>query len=388
LLWIGSMFSGTGMWVQQATIGWVTYDLTGSPFLLGVVNGARSVPALLLGPFGGVAADRFDRKTVMLTSQVSNVLLNFGFAVLIATGYLQVWHLFAFALLSGVSWAFNMPVRTSIIPGLVPRADLMNALALNSAGFNFARVFGPAVAGILIAVTGPAENFFLQSAAYLMVTILVLQIRFPASAGRPRGSVAANLQEGAAFIWKNPALRAQMAIGLVPSMIAMPYSALLPIFAADVLHVGPEGFGLLMAAPGLGAVVGTLSLASLPNLERKGLLLLGSLLSFGVLLVLLALSRSFALDLLLLVAIGAAQMASITTNQTLVQLLVPDELRGRVMGVYMLNQGLYPLGSLFAGALADVLGAPPAVAIMGVLVTAFALLYWGHARTADSAAAA
>ncbi len=380
------MFSGTGMWVQQATIGWVTYDLTGSAFLLGAVNGARSVPALLLGPFGGVAADRFDRKRVMLTSQVGNVLLNFGFAVLIASGLLQVWHLFVFTVLTGVGWAFNMPVRTSIIPGLVPRADLMNALALNSAGFNFARIFGPAVAGVLIAATGPAENFFLQSAAYAVVTMFVLQMRFPPASVRPSGSVTSNVHEGVAFIWKNPALRVQMALALVPSVIAMPYAALLPIFAADVLQVGPEGFGLLMAAPGLGAVVGTLFLASLPNLERKGLLLLGSLIVLGVFLVLLALSRSFFLDLALLTVIGAVQMAAVTTNQTLVQLLTPDNLRGRVMGVYMLNQGLFPLGSMFAGALAEKLGAPTAVLIMGSAVAILALLYVRQVPRVDALA--
>ena len=381
LLWFGTFFSGSGQWIQQATIGWLTYQLTGSPFLLGAVNGFRSLPMLLLAPFAGVAADRFERKRIMLTTQVALVIATATFATIIVTGRLEVWHLFAFTLLTGVGWTFNMPVRHSVVPNLVPHQDLMNAMALNSAGFNLSRILGPTIAGVLIATVGAGENFYIQSVAYLGVTLMVIQANIPPASRSASHSVRANLLEGAQFIWKHPTLRAQMTLALAPVVIALPYSALLPIFARDVLQVGPEGFGLLMAAAGLGAVIGTLTLASLASVERKGQLLLASVFGLGISLILFSFSRSFPLSLLLLVLVGAVQMVYFTTNQTIIQLTTPDELRGRVMGVYMLNQGLLPLGSLFAGALADLLDAPTAVLIMGTLVALMALAFAARART-------
>jgi MFS family permease len=345
------------------------------------VNGFRSLPMLLLGPFAGVAADRFNRKRLMLTTQVGLVIATAAFATVIVSGRLEVWHLFAFTLLTGVGWTFNMPVRHSVVPNLVPREDLMNAMALNSAGFNISRILGPTMAGILIAVVGPGENFYLQSVAYLGVTLMVIQANIPAATRSASHSVRANLAEGAAFIWGHPTVRTQMTLALAPVVIALPYTSLLPIFARDVLQVGPEGFGLLMSAAGLGAVLGTLTLASLGDVERKGRLLLASVFALGACLIVFSFSRSFALSLLLQVLAGAVQMLYFTTNQTMIQLTTPDELRGRVMGVYMLNQGLLPLGSLFAGTLADVFDAPTAVLIMGSLVAAMALSFAVGART-------
>ena len=161
LLWIGTLFSSSGQWIQQAALGWLTYDMTGSAALLGAVNGARSLPLLFLGPVGGVAADRFDKKRLMLTTPAFMVIISIAFATLIVTGLIEVWHIFVFTLLSGVGWAFNMPVRQSIVPNLVPREDMMNAMALNSAAFNVTRIGGPAIAGLMIAKIGPGENFFI-----------------------------------------------------------------------------------------------------------------------------------------------------------------------------------------------------------------------------------
>ncbi|HYU19078.1 MAG TPA: MFS transporter [Chloroflexota bacterium] len=381
LLWFGTLFSGLGQWIQQATLGWLTYDLTGSAFLLGAVNGCRSLPLLLLGPFGGVAADRVDRRRLMLTTQVGLMLLSTVFATLIILGQLRVWHIFAFTLLTGVSWAFNMPVRQSVVPNIVARGDLMNAMALNAAGFNITRILGPTVAGVLIATLGPGENFYLQAAAYLGVSLMVLQLRIPPAARAAHHSVRANLKEGGLFIWRHPTLRTQMSLALVPVVVALPYTSLMPIFASDVLDVGPTGFGLLMSAPGVGAVIGTLTIASLESIERKGLLMLGAVFGLGASLVAFSLSRSFLLSLALLIVVGAVQMVYMTTNQTLIQLTTPDHLRGRIMGVYMLNQGLLPLGSLLAGTLAGLFGAPLAVSLMGVLVALLALVFAAQSRT-------
>ena len=381
LLWFGTLFSSSGQWIQQVTLGWLTYDMTGSAFLLGAVNGARSVPLLVLGPFGGVAADRVNKKSLMLMTQAGLMLATAIFATLIVTGRLEVWHIFAFSLATGVGWAFNMPVRQSIVPNVVPRSDLMNALALNAAGFNITRILGPALAGLLIAKFGPGENFYIQSAAYLGVALTVLQLRLPPIQRAAAASVGANLKEGAAFVWRHPTLRTQMTLALVPVVIALPFISLMPVFARDVLGKGPGGFGLMMAAPGIGAVAATLFIASIPEVKRKGVLLLGAIVSLGVMLMLFSLSRSFPLSLVILVGVGASQMLYMTTNQTLIQITVPDELRGRVMGIYMLDQGMLPLGSILAGTLADLFSAPIAVFTMGALVSLLALAFARQAPT-------
>lgn len=375
LLWFGTIFASAGQWIQQVTIGWLTYQLTGSAFLLGAVNGCRSLPLLLLGPFGGVAADRIDRKRLMLGTQLSLMVVTAIFATIIMIGQIEVWHLFAFSLLTGVGWAFNMPVRQSVIPNLVPSGDLMNAMALNSAGYNATRIVGPSVAGVLIATIGAAENFFLQAGAYLGVATMVFLMRVPARVVTASRSVGTNLAEGGRFIWRHPTIRTQMSLALVPVIIALPYTSLMPIFADDVLDVGPGGYGLLMSAPGLGAVLGTLAIASQSDTLRKGWLLTGSVLALGLSLILFALSRSFPLSLVVLVVAGAAQMSYQTTNQTIIQIATPDALRGRVMGVYILEMGLLPMGSLLAGGVADIFGAPLAVACMGALTCVLALAF-------------
>lgn len=369
LLWIGTLFSSSGQWIQQVSIGWLTYQVTGSPFLLGAINGLRSLPLLILGPFGGVAADRMDRRRLMLSTQLFLMTVTAVFATVVATGHAHVWNIVLFTLLTGVAWAFNMPVRNSIVPHLVPRADLMNAVALNSAGFNLTRVVGPSLAGLLIAGVGIGGNFYLQSIAYVGVAAMVWQMHFPAGAPAAREvSVTRNLVEGARYVWRHETLRAQMTLALVPVVVAMPYTSLMPVFAKDVLHRGAGGFGVLMSAAGVGAVIGTLTIATLGNVQRKGMLLFVALVGLGVSLMLFSQSRSFPLSLALLVLVGGFQMTYMTTNQTLLQVSTPDEFRGRVMGIYMLNQGLLPLGSLFAGIFADAWSAPAAVALMGTSV--------------------
>ncbi len=381
LIWIGTLFSSSGQWIQQAALGWLTYDLTGSAALLGAVNGARSLPLLFLGPVGGVAADRFDKKRLMLTTQAFMVVISLVFATLIVTGLLEVWHIFAFTLLSGVGWAFNMPVRQSIVPNLVPREDMMNAMALNSAAFNVTRIGGPAIAGLMIAKIGPGENFFIQAAMYIGVSITVMQLSLPQFKTVTNRSIRGGVTEGAKYVWHHPTLRTQMTLALVPVVIALPYVSLLPVVARDNLDKGPGGFGMMMSAPGIGAVASTLLLATMKDIERKGLLLLGAVFAFGIALIAFAASVSifenYVLALALLVVVGACQMVFMTTNQTVLQLTTPDEYRGRVMGLFMLNQGLLPLGSLFGGVIAEFTNAQTALFVMGgsvmLLAVAFAL---------------
>src|SRR5690606_23865639 len=212
----------TGLWLQQVTINHLAFALSGSSFVVGLTSGARSVPLLFLGPVGGVMADRYDKKRLMFLTQIAQMLATLIFGIVIIGGWVQVWHLVAFGLISGVSWALNMPVRQAVVPTLVPREDMMNAMALNSAGFNITRIAGPALAGLMIATVGPGENFLIQSVAYACVAITVAQLALPASrsVARAAGSVRANLGEGARYVWGHETIRTQMALAFVPVVLA------------------------------------------------------------------------------------------------------------------------------------------------------------------------
>ncbi len=375
-LWTGTMLMGAGQWIQQVTLGWLLYELTSSSVLLGALNGLRALPFLVAGPIAGVAADRMDRQRLMLGSQYLLVATALGMGMVVASGLVQVWHIFLFTLITGIAWSFNEPVRQSLVPNVVPKEDLMNAIALNSAGFNLTKIIGPALGGILIALFGAAGNFFVQSAAYMGVLVMVYLMHVPPTPEEARRSSAmANLKEGFSYVWSTPAVLALMMTAYVPRVFAVPYQTLMPVFQKDVLGVGPEGLGMLMAAPGVGAVLAVLTLASVASrLKRQGLLLLVSLILLGIFLILFSRISSFPLALLVLVAVGAFQVLFMATTNTMLQIIVPDELRGRVMSLYMLDRGLMPAGALFAGVTAHFVGAPATVSMMGAIVIVLALV--------------
>jgi MFS family permease len=375
LLWFSTLFTSAGQWFQQITVSWLIWELTHSAFLLGSVNGFRALPLLLLAPVGGVAADRVDRKLLLQATAILAFLSSATITAVLVAGQLRVWHLFAFTLVSGVVWAFNNPVRQSIVPNLVPKFELMNALALNSAGFNVMRILGPALAGVILASLGGTGNFSVQTMTYVGVFLMVVPMVVPATTRAATGTIRENLTEGMKYVWAHKTLRTQITLAFVPTILAFPYMALMPIFATDVLHRSEGGFGIMGSAVGVGAVLGTLGLASMNNVERRGMLLLGAILLLGISLILFSLSRSFELSLVLLGVTGVAQMVYLTTNQTILQLIVPDELRGRVMGIYMLSLGMMPLGGLLGGALAEFTSAPTAVFVMGCAVCVMAVLF-------------
>ena len=365
-----------GQWIQQVTLGWLVYELTSSSVLLGALNGLRALPFLVTGPMAGVAADRMDRQRLMLRTQYVLIVTAILMGSLVASGLLEVWHIFVFTLITGIGWSFSEPVRQSLIPGVVPKADLANAIALNSAGFNLMKVIGPALGGVMIALFGAAGNFFLQSGAYVGVLIMIYLMHVPPTPEKARHSSAlANLKEGFAYVWSTPAVLALMILAYVPRVFAVPYQILMPVFQKDVLGVGPEGLGMLMAAPGVGAVFAVLALASLANrVRRQGLLLVVSIVILGMFLIVFSQTRSFPLALLVLILVGAFQMLFLASTATMLQLIVPDELRGRVMSLYMLDRGLMPAGALFAGVVAHFIGAPSTVATLGALVIVLALV--------------
>lgn len=359
-----------GQWVQQVTLGWLLYDLTGNSMLLGALNGLRALPFLVTGPLAGVAADRMDRRRLLLRTQWILIITALLMGALVASPFLHVWHIFLFTLITGVAWTITEPVRMSMIPSVVPKENLANAVALNSGGFNLMKVIGPALGGALIAWFGPAENFYVQAIAYSGVLAMVYWMHIPPHhTESKRRSALVNLKEGFAYVWSTPAVLALMTLAYVPRIFAVPYQILMPVFQKDVLQTGPEGLGLLMAAPGVGAVIAVLTLASLGSrIQRQGLLLVGSIVVLGALLVIFSQITWFPLALFMLVLVGIFQMFFLASTATMLQMIVPDELRGRVLSLYMLDRGFMPLGALFAGTTAHFIGAPLTVAIMGAIV--------------------
>ena len=365
-----------GQWIQQVTLGWLLYDLTGNSMLLGALNGLRALPFLVTGPLAGVAADRMDRRKLLLRTQWVLIVTAVLMGALVASPFLHVWHIFLFTLITGVAWTITEPVRMSMIPNVVPKEDLANAVALNSGGFNLMKVIGPALGGALIAWFGAADNFFLQAIAYSGVLAMIYWMHIPPHRGETtRQSALANLKEGFAYVRATPAVLALMTLAYVPRIFAVPYQTLMPVFQKDVLQIGPEGLGLLMAAPGVGAVIAVLTMASLGSrIKRQGLLLVGSIVVLGGLLIVFSLITWFPLALVMLVLVGIFQMFFLASTATILQMIVPDALRGRVLSLYMLDRGFMPLGALFAGTAAHFIGAPITVAIMGAIVIVLTLI--------------
>ncbi|HWP56662.1 MAG TPA: MFS transporter [Candidatus Acidoferrales bacterium] len=369
-LWSGTLLMGAGQWIQQVTLGWLMYDLTGSSILLGVLNGARSIPFLVAGPIAGVVADRVDRRKLLLLAE------QFLFATALIMGWLAVtesvapWHLFVFTLATGVAWSFSDPVRQSLIPNVVPKQDLVNAVALNSVANNAMKVIGPSFGGFFIALFSAGANFFVQAVAYAGVLSLIYRMEVPRTPARARqSSMLANLKEGLRYVWTNRLVLALILSALVPRLLAVPYQTLMPVFQKDVLRVGPAGLGMLMAAPGIGGLLALLTLASIAGrVRRQGLLMLAAVTLLGLFLVVFSQTKSFRLALLLLVGVGSCQVMFNATVNTLLHLTVPDELRGRVMSTYMLDRGLMPAGALLAGTSAHFIGAPATTGLMGSAV--------------------
>ena len=356
--------------MEQVALNWVVYDLTGSAVQLGILNGLRALPSLITGLLGGVAADRVDRKRLMLWTQWILLALYLALGTLIVGGWVEVWHLMVFTVVTGIVWTFNQPVRQALLPSLVPREDLMNAMALQSAGFNITRVAGPAIGGLLIAWVGAGGAIFAEAATFVGVLIATAMMRVPPIPPRVSGAgsgVWHDLAAGFRYIGRTPDVRGLLVMALLPFAVIMPYTTLLTIFAKDIFHMGAAGLGLLMSISGIGALAATLGVASLGSYRGKGKLLIVCAAAMSVTLIGFALSPWLPLSYLMLIAVAGASMAYMTLSNTLVGIIVPNEFRGRVMSVYMLDRGLMPLGSMFAGTVAALWSAPAALALLGAL---------------------
>jgi MFS family permease len=371
LFFSGQIISLVGTWMQTVAEAWLIYRLTGSGALLGVLGFVGQIPIFLLSPLAGLVADRWPRRRVVIATQASSMLLAFTLAALTLTGQIRkenVWEIIALATLLGTVNAFDVPARQSFLIEMVGRENLLNAIALNSSMFNGARVAGPAIAAGLVAVVGEGWCFLLNGVSYLAVIAGLLMMRIEKSQSVHDGAAPLEkLREGFRFARHTKPIRALLALLGVVSFMALPFSVLMPIFAVRILHGGVNAYGWLMGAVGFGAMFGALAIAMRQQLRGLGNVVAYSAAGLGVSLVLFSESRWFMVSFVILVFCGFTMMMQFTATNTLIQAMVPDQLRGRVMSLYaMMFLGMTPLGSLVAGALADHIGAPVTVAIGGL----------------------
>jgi len=368
LFFSGQLISLIGTWMDQVAESWLVYRLTGSALLLGTVAFCSQIPVFLLAPLGGTVADRHNRRTILVITQSCMMVLAFLLAILTLTHRITVWELMSLAGLLGVVNAFDIPARQAFIVDMVARDDLVNAIALNSSMFNGARVVGPAVAGIVVAAIGEGWCFFANSVSFIAVITGLLLMRIDRPRKSIEGSPLQNIVEGFKFVLSNGPIHALMILLGLVSFTAMPYAVLMPIFAEDLLHGGAKALGLLMGSSGVGALCGAITLAMRKTIRGLGKWVAFACTGFGIALITFSFSRQLWLSALLLVPVGFCVMVQMASSNTLIQSMVPDHLRGRVMAVYsMMFMGMAPFGALLAGSIAHKIGAPWTVAMGGII---------------------
>jgi len=362
-------------WMDQVARGWLIYELTDSALQLGLVRGVQAIPTLLLSPVAGSTADRYSRKTQILVAQVIDGLMLAALALLIVTGQIQAWHVYATAFGMAVVQTFQQPARAAMIADLVPSSHLTNAIGLNSIIFNVARSTGPALAGVLIATFGTAGSYATQAVFYLLATVWTAQLQ-PAERSSPgRGhsghgaSLGRSIIEGWKFSWKNEAVRTSLLVVMLASLFIVPFTTLLPVFARDILDVGATGQGLLLTAMGVGALGSAIIIAFFGDRMPRGIFMLGGVALYGISVVAFAASPWFQLSMALMVIVGFANVCSHALVQTIIQTYSPSEFRGRTMAIFHMSNVVMTLGSMLIGALAVVWGTPWAVMLMSLTGT-------------------
>ena len=375
--WFGTLASVCGFQMLMFAQGWLTYELTGSPLYLGYVAVASAVPSIALNLFGGVFADRLDKRKLIFYTQLLTAAIIFTLAFLTLFKVVRVEHIIALAFAAGAVNAFDQPARQALYPHLIDRRVIMSAVALNSAIWQGTRIVAPAVAGLIIGLIGTATAIFIAGAGFVVMAVVILALRLPRIESGSTGSAFGALWEGLRFISGNTIFSFLIAMTFFNSFFGMAYITMMPAFAVDVLKVGPDGQGILMTVGGVGALGVTMLLSSAGNFHRKGLLIIGGGLAFGLSIVAFALTSmfigSFYLALALMFVMGISSSTYMISIMSSLQLLVPDRMRGRVMGFYGMTWSIMPLGGMQAGAIAAFVGVPVAVAIGGGFVAAFAL---------------
>jgi len=391
LFFAGQLVSLVGSWMQMLAQGWLVWRLSGSAWLLGALGFGQMGPVLALGLFGGLVADRFDRRRLVLATQALLALQAILLAAVTLSGMVQVWMVLVLAAFLGCVNAFDMSARQAFLLDMAGREDLGNAIALNSSLFNGARIAGPALAGWVVARWGEGACFTVNAVSYVAVLGGLLAMRLPERAPRPEsaGNWRQELAEGFAYAWRTPAVRDVLGLLIATSLFAAPYTVFLPAFAGGVHQAGSRGLGILMSAVGLGALAGALTVGYRKGTKGLGRLAGLSAAGFGITLTAFALSGSFALSAALLLGTGFFMMIEVACINTLLQTLAPPALRGRIISFYVVGFiGMTPLGSLALGRLAQAFGAPDVLAVAGLLAVAAAGVFLARVPGVRAAMAA
>jgi MFS family permease len=370
LFWTGNFLSNIGTWMQNIAQGWLVLQLTNSAFWLGVVGFAASFPILLFALIGGVIADHVNKRKLLMVTQSAMMVFAFIMAALAyikinGRPLINVTEIVFLALGTGIAMSLNTPTYQALVPQLVPREDLTNAIALNSAQFNMSRVLGPTLGGFAMALIGVAGNFFLNGLSFLAVLVALTRIRYMEPAAPPEGHLWEKLKQGFAYVFRHSAMSSLVLLVAIGSLLAIPYLTFVPYFARDVLGTGEPGLGILMACSGAGAFLGAITIASLMHIRRRGLFVVRASAGFYAAIIAFTFSRNFYLSGLLLAVAGYCMIISVATINSLLQHLAEDHMRGRVMSIYSTAfLGLPPIGCLIAGSLSHLFYAPHVIAGM------------------------
>jgi MFS family permease len=366
-----------GLNMQMITRGWLVLRLADdSPLALALVMVSFAAPMTFMSLIGGALADRIPRKRLLMLSQGGNAVLTILLATLDVTGVVTFWHVMVIGVANGSMMAFNMPSRTAIISDIVPEHRLMNAISLNNSGMNLTRIVGPAAAGVLIVFIGTAGVFYLVGAIYVLAFLLVAGMQAGSTVStRARKGIFEDIREGLSYTIRDQTLRGLIIMTFIPVLFGFSYFALLPAWAREALDVGSEDLGILMMLMGVGALIGSLVLASMTNFKKRGLFLLAASLGWGVSLAVFSQATSYALAVPLLMFMGLVSSLYMSLSMTLTQLHASAEMRGRIMSINMMTFGLMPLGALPFGALAERIGTPDALGLSGLMLAALTVLF-------------
>jgi len=376
-MWFGACTSSIGTWMQIVAQGWLIYRLSHSAFLLALDQFLSGIPIFLFSLIGGVIADRIERRRILLGSQYVQMASATILTVLVVTGSVRVWHILCLSFLSGFAQAFGGPAYSALIPTLVEKQDMPNAIALNAIQFNLAVTIGPALAGQALAKLGESWCFGLNALSFLapVISLWIIKTRFrPEKTGE---SIFASLKKGIVFARQQPAMEALIVLAFCMTFLAMPMRTYLPVFVKDIFHRGPETYGNLLSLMGIGSICGSLSMASIGNVSRKGRIALGGLIMLGAGIAGFAISKRLPLSGAMLVVVGAAMMAVFAMVNSLVQLITTNEMRGRVMSLYNFAfRGGMPMGNLVSGWLVPIFTAPVVLRVNGLLLIVVALYFF------------
>jgi predicted MFS family arabinose efflux permease len=369
LLWVGAFTSSTGTWMQEIAQNWLVLDITKSPFLLGLDAFLGDIPIFLFSLVGGVIADRMDRRKLLLISQVIQMVSALTLSFLIATHRIQIWHILLSSFIVGTAQSFGGPAYSALVPSLVEKEDLPNAIALNSIQFNLARVIGPVLGGLALKYAGSAWCFGLNSLSFVAVMISLLRLHINFKPPHTGDSILTGMKQGIGFIRKQGAMETLVLIAFCMTALAIPMITFLPVFAKNVFHQNEMTYSLFLVASGLGSITGALTVASLGNIHNKGRIALTMLMALGAGITGFSISHSLAASCLLLFISGAVMMCAFAMISSLVQLITPNDMRGRVMSVYNVAfRGGMPFGSVTTGWLVPIFTAPTVLSVNGLVL--------------------